>query len=458
MNTRSIFFATVIFLMSACSKQTGTDAENPVEGVNGYSFIAVTENETPAPKTTVGANDDGKPQTFWEDGDCITVYSDADVASGYTFSTELEQDTATATFTYDENFIAGNNYMAIYPSGTYRFDFSTGGGNAPTISDIEIPSVQTLVAGSFDRQAAVSTAYTTDGTTLPFKNATSLVKFKVADDRVVSGRVETSAGEYVSGTFNAMLNVSEEGKPSLTCPASGKNTVDFTVDGSTPLSTDTDYYVSVAPVASLAEGFSVSLQNAGGSYVKKTYEVGSIDRNKVYNIGDATGTNNVSKIVLNFNFSDEGAMTDWPTAAATEATTKIFTLNGVGYEFILTHANGAPNIQYLGVPSSGDKCLVIPGVSQLGLPVIPSYRLSVVSLTAVAGSLKSNSAGITSSICEIGNFEANVEGGATQPSATPVWTLSDTSPDVVYYLYQSGASSKTKYIKDLTLTYEKVSE
>ena len=431
---RYLFAAALVTLVAGCSKENGTD------------------NTTTTSKTvvfTVQAEDTkamiSGTQTLWEKGDQISVFSDASSSTPYTFSTALGSPASSAEFSYTGDFATGEKYMALYPAASgISADFATS-----KISGLVIPANQTL--GS---NYVYATAYSTDGETLAFKNATSLVRFQVADGRVVSGALSVAEGKSIAGTFAATLD--SDGIPTLANTADGASTINFDLGGKTKLSTGTDYYVAVAPTAS---SFSLRLQNAGGSYIEKTYEVSSLDRKKIYGVGDATSNNKVSKIVLNFNFADVDAMTDWPTAGNTSPATKTFTLNGTGYDFVLTHATGDSytNISYLGSPSSGDKCLVISGHAQVGLPLISSFKLTKVALTAVAGGLKTMSAGITTSICG-DTFDDNVQGGTTNSTAIPEWNLTDTKANTVYYIYQGGSASKGKYIKNLTLTYEKVTD
>ena len=92
----------------------------------------------------------------------------------YKFSASVDGESSSASFSidgsgkYDETEI-----MAVYPyaSGGYTGDFSK-----MTVSNVSIPSKQTAVAGSYDPNAAIAVAHSTN-TTLSFKNAVSLLKF-----------------------------------------------------------------------------------------------------------------------------------------------------------------------------------------------------------------------------------------------------------------------------------------
>ena len=94
---------------------------------------------------------------------------------------------------YDETEV-----MAVYPyaSGSYAGDL-----DEMTVTSVSVPSVQTAVAGSYDPNAAVAVAYTTDKT-LRFKNAVALLKFTMGSPDVknvtISGEMSDVEGELPS--------------------------------------------------------------------------------------------------------------------------------------------------------------------------------------------------------------------------------------------------------------------
>ena len=221
MKTNRIFlYAAALMMAVACGKEAPAEPVIPDEGANdevvvtpepeyAVSFTAYTE-DAPDSKATIGTSSNNKPQTFWENGDLISVYSSANMntssRSSYMFSTQLEENSTSAVFGYDgEDFEPSNVYFAIYPH--------TEENRAVNFSDkrmaqVEIPTVQTLVAGSFDRDAMVMVAYTEDPSELHFKNAVALVKFRVADANILSGTIE--ADDPLSGVFRADLDESNE--------------------------------------------------------------------------------------------------------------------------------------------------------------------------------------------------------------------------------------------------------
>lgn len=452
MKTYRLLLSAAVLAAVACSKES--EVIMPGETLVGFEFNAVAEGRGNGAesKTTIAQNEEGKLQTYWENGDAITVYSSDDTDKGYTFTTSLTDKATTAGFAYEGVFTTGDNYMAIYPAGNRTFSFENN-----TISGVKVPAQQQL-ADDFDKDAAVATACSAGETTLAFKNATALVKFQVADERVVAGSVAASSGENIAGTFTAAWDSENAMAPVLTAEA-GETSVEFKIDGTKKLSTEIDYYVSVAPTA-LAGGFAVTVANAGGSYIKKTYDVESLERNKIYNVGTMTSNEHVSKIELNFNFSDSDAINfdgwDMRTKRTTDITEGTFILNGQKYVFQSAKKTLTTGETW---PSFGGKTdpvgqLHMTQSSCLGLPMIEEFKLSSITIYTVdtdnSHSLYIESDRLTDPTQGIMN---QIVKGETHLDLSGL-----TSKNVAYWMYQAGASSNYFDMTALKLTYEKVTE
>ncbi len=99
----------------------------------------------------------------------------------YKFTASLPSPSYSAMFSLDgSGSYKESEVLAVYPygSGNYAGDFEK-----MTVSGVAIPSSQTAVVGSYDPEAAVAVAYTSDNT-LRFKNATALLKFTMGSDGV----------------------------------------------------------------------------------------------------------------------------------------------------------------------------------------------------------------------------------------------------------------------------------
>ena len=143
------------------------------------SFVANVESDEASlsqSKAIMGVSPSGKLQTFWERGDMLSVYSSGNVASGststkvyYGFETALTSPSSSAVFGYKgSDFVAGEQYVAIYPymsNSPREVNFgakvisSSDTRMAYHMSQMIVPRTQTLVGGGFDRESAVSIAF-----------------------------------------------------------------------------------------------------------------------------------------------------------------------------------------------------------------------------------------------------------------------------------------------------------
>lgn len=97
------------------------------------------------------------------------------------FTASVEGVSSQATFNYaGEGKYDETEVLAVYPyaSGAYSGNFDD-----MYVSNVTIPSEQTAVAGSYDPNAAIAVAHSTN-TTLKFKNATALLKFTMGSSGV----------------------------------------------------------------------------------------------------------------------------------------------------------------------------------------------------------------------------------------------------------------------------------
>ncbi|MBE6228406.1 MAG: hypothetical protein E7120_05975 [Bacteroidales bacterium] len=97
------------------------------------------------------------------------------------FTAAVEGVSSQATFNYaGEGTYDETEVLAVYPyaSGAYSGNFDD-----MYVSNVTIPSEQTAVTGSYDPNAAIAVAHSTN-TTLKFKNATALLKFTMGSSGV----------------------------------------------------------------------------------------------------------------------------------------------------------------------------------------------------------------------------------------------------------------------------------
>lgn len=477
---RMFLYAAALMVIAACAKEVAPEVVTPEINAPEYavSFTAFTEN-APEAKATVGTSNAGKPQTFWEDGDKISVYSSANMStsarSSYIFSTSLGQNSTSAVFGYaGEDFEAGEKYIAIYPhrEGTRVVNFTAQPDNAdPTLSrydgdayrmaTVDVAVSQTMVAGGFDRSSVVMIAVAENSSELCFKNAVALVKFKVSD-AVESGQI-VSPEALISGRFRADILAADHTPILVDYKQPTAQTVDFVANSGETLVPDTEYYVAVRPTE-LPIGFSVILN---GKTVKSysAEQVPAFERNKIYDLGTLTvPANTADTKTLTFDFTVAASMAEWPTVQAPEGVAasdlvKVpYVIDGVSYEFICAN----PLEASASFPYFNGSALYLNKYRFLGLPAIDGYCLSSVAVTN--GSSKANGSraiGITSCLAkQVGTGEDGqvfVPGGETKPltgatGTSVTFNLSATEAGVVYYIRNATVATA---ISDITLTYTK---
>lgn len=455
-----------LFLAAAMTVAACTAEPAPQSMTPGPTTFTVTLEENPATKATLGLNASAKPQTFWENGDAISVFTSADGTNpsgkSYKFSTTLGANATSAEFSFDdEGEFGSGSYFASYP---YRNHTRGVNFTAFRMAGNIIPNTQTLVAGDFDKNAMLAVAYTESGNSLAFKNAVALIKFRVAESDIVAGRIEVDEGDAISGTFRADF-VPATGEVSLETytGAASYNFVNFSLGGGTPLSTDTDYYVAVRPLT-LTSDLKIFLN---GKLVKtiNSSQLAAVQRNKIYNLGTLSTAATAAEKVLTFDFTGT-PLPGWPTAARTvdfnpgTGTECTYPLFGTDYVFVPADCGGASKSQVFWTAPDGSN----PGYfainaqyRYLGLPAIAGYKLVKVVCHNVALSTTAPKMGITTLISGTAAHpadEAYVTGGelktwAKDGGKTYTYTLSGTAAGTRYYLYGYAKGA----IDWITLTY-----
>lgn len=453
------FSAAASLLLAACTSQLENDKTEFIPGPT--SFTAVMEGDDT--KAVIGLNGSNKPQTFWENGDAINVFSSAVSGStaGFKFATSLSANSTSAEFTYSgDDFPLGEQYFATYP---YRSNTRGVNYTDLRLAGLQIPASQTLVPGSFDKNAALSVAYVDGGSnTLFFQNGTALLKFRVSESNIVDGRIEVDKADAISGTFRAVIDASTKNLTVEKYTASGvsqNNYVNFSLGGSTALSTGTDYYVAIAPVE-LTSDLKIYLNGNLVKVINKS-SVAALQRNKIYNLGTLTTPSTPAEKVLRFDFSGD-ALTGWPTSDKWQTGPGeldcTYPLYGTDYHFFLTDCGNGSQARVAWVKASGGLILFATW-RYVGLPAIAGYKLVKVSGTMCLSSKTRKAAIVKNVVADntqgtITDLHEFVSGGESAEWSTKgttyTFNLSGTEGNTMYYFLCTNTSVG---VSDLTLTY-----
>lgn len=457
-----------VFVLAALALAACTAEIVPQQSSAPVRFTAFVENE-PESKAVLAQNGESKPQTFWEDGDAINVFTSADVdadqkvsGAGYEFSTTLGVNSTSATFTYTGGDFGSGKYFAIYPYRSHSRGVNySGDGGVYKMAGVKIPESQTLVAGSFDKMAGIAIAFSENSTSLAFKNAVALLKFQVTESDILGGCIMANQSDAIAGTFRADVNTSTyEFSLETYSGVATYNYVSFAIDGTTPLTPGTDYYVAVRPTA-LTSGLKIYLN---GNLVKTidSGKLASLQRNKIYNLGALTTPAAPAEKALIFDFTGP-ALTGWPTAdkwksSAGEKSCD-YPMYGTTYNLFLTDVGNATQARvYWG--SNG--LILAAGWRYVGLPAIPGYKLVSVSGVSCTSDNNARKAAISTNVpttnknVKIDDVHTFVGGGTAlvwgRLNSTYRFNLTGTTANTMYYFmcYATGLGTS-----NLELVYEK---
>lgn len=212
----------------------------------------------------------------WCGEELITLHDGTNAFTFYANAGETPVSKVDFTYNKGENQpeFTATEVMAVYPSGDY-----TANLDEKIVSNVVVPNNQTLEDNTYPATAAVAVAYSTT-TELSFKNATTLLKFKVDGDDVTYGCI--AAEGDISGTFDLAYN---GGEPELTA-TTAKQWVDFSKNDDF-LSKEATYYIAVAPAA-LNE---ITMYLNGAEVKSKTFEEPyQLKRNVILDLGTITYT------------------------------------------------------------------------------------------------------------------------------------------------------------------------
>ena len=272
---RRILFAATVLAATACMQEGMLAPQQPAGKT--VTFTAMIGDEST--RTTLGTNEEGKPQSMWTDGDRIMIHNGTE---GFEFATSLDADAAKADFTYSgDDFTAEDGVIAVYPYGDYTADLA-----AKTVT-VSIPSLQHAVADSYDPESAVAVAYSTTNS-LRFSNVPALLKFTIGNSGVKNVIFTGLAGECVAGPAEVVMT--EDGSSIASVAGkTGEGMASVTLSaGDGYFETGRTYYMAVLPQA-LQEGFVMyfQLSDGGTRFAAKVYEKGcTLKRNVILNIGE----------------------------------------------------------------------------------------------------------------------------------------------------------------------------
>lgn len=267
-----VFAAVALFSAASCQDELVNNETPTVQGEK-FTITAIADAQTKTALTDEGFN------SVWTPGDAIAVI-DA-TTNGVKFTTDIQANSAEATFTSVTEFQTGGApismlpLVALYPYQeglTCSFNIPAMGLNGDDIiKGITFPSAQQALKNGFDKTAAFTFANSTgaEKDALEFNNLYSLLKVTIAEEGITEVKVSATSGS-LAGTVSLDRNTSKfavvEGSSSVTL------TGEFEKDGV--------YYICVLPGE--YDGFSIALN---GYTVKTKASAATFAAATVYDLG-----------------------------------------------------------------------------------------------------------------------------------------------------------------------------
>ena len=263
-------FAAIVSFASCSSEDNNSTIENE-SATKVMTFTATQEgNEASTRAILSGTN------IHWESEDKISLL----------YSSEHKQFTLTGGAGSTSGKFSGEagqstSYTAVYP---YQENASLSGDD---VTNVTLPATQTATDNSFDKNAALMMAQSTN-TTLEFKNVVGYVKVK---PKFACKRIELMAFDnsaVLAGTGTVSYN---NGEPKLDLSNAETKNDAITLTGD--IKADNYYYIAVPPVT-LKAGWTIKFTASDGKeYSRKGTNPITFTRNMVTNLGefDINGTN-----------------------------------------------------------------------------------------------------------------------------------------------------------------------
>ena len=287
--------AVASFAAISCTQEL----DNPRQDKGEVIFTAYAEGANT--KTVLGQSENGKPLSMWNGEEWIQVIG----KNNYWMNTNTDGPSASAEIFYNgENgeYNETEGVYAVYPAGNEKYVNADGG-----VTGVSVPTIQTATLGSYDPAAAVAIAYTTDNE-LKFKNATSLIKFQVADEGVKSVTFAPNGTENlprISGKCTVKADATVI--PWITNEGESESYAELNA-GEGTFEVGQDYYIAIFP-CTLADGFKIEFSLGGSKNEVASYDKYlEIPRNQVLNIGSI-------KAPVTYEWSIAGSFNGWNTSA-----------------------------------------------------------------------------------------------------------------------------------------------
>ena len=287
----------MLMAMASCSSSDDAVAENNVEGKLVQMTFTATQESNVSTRTALTS----EKKVIWKSGDAISVFDYYGSRHNHEFTLEGAGGATSGSFTGTVDNIPGP-YYAVYPYTEGAVLVAPDREDEEgLISGITLPSTQTAIKDSFDPEAALMIAASSNQNHLNFINVVSLVK--VTTDFACK-RIVLNANEWIAGTGMLLCN---DVNPSITFTSNQSKSIVLkpaTEGGDIEAGT---YYIAVKP-GTLSTGWSISFTSTDYNvYTRVANGKVTFNRGNMRSIGSfsTSGTWNSTSRGIKVNASQE---------------------------------------------------------------------------------------------------------------------------------------------------------
>ena len=281
--------------LSGCTKENLPEQAPSSEGA-GFHLTFTAEKAADDVLTRALISEEDNKVINWSEGDAISVFDGAGVNCKFT----LKEGAGSPKGRFEgEVTKLADSYTVLYPyQEAATIDAATG-----ALKGVSLKGEQTAVKGSFDPEAGLMAAKSSDGSTVAFKNVAGYVKIVCGFD---CKSLIFSSNSDVQGLAGSMDITFDEtaGAPAATVTTDGRRGV--FLNGN--IEAGAEYYIALLP-GTMSKGFSLIFTGSDGKqYDRSTDKSLTVKRGVVTNLG-TSGKDNVEIVAPYISFFADEAQT-----------------------------------------------------------------------------------------------------------------------------------------------------
>ena len=281
--------------LSGCAKGNLPE-KTPSSEEAGYHLIFTAEKAEDDVLTRAGISAEDNTVINWSVGDVISVFDGAGVNCPFT----LKEGAGTPKGKFEGKVTKlADSYTVLYPyQKSATIDAATG-----ELRGVALKGEQTAVKGSFDPEAGLMAAKSSDGSTIAFKNVVGYVKIVCGFDCNGLTFSSNSDVQKLAGNMDITFDKTT-GVPAATVTTDARKGVSLTGN----IEAGAEYYMALLP-ETMSKGFSLIFTGTDGKqYDRSTDKTLTVKRGVVTNLG-TSGKDNVEIVAPYITFFADEAQT-----------------------------------------------------------------------------------------------------------------------------------------------------